>query len=222
MGIFDNDVQQPTGGLNLGMTGAPTFGGYGQAGVGLPVAQQSAFAMQNGYAQPGMFGAQGGAGSAFASGMGVPNQPIQPPNETEILVHLLNSGVPVERWLAGSNFQNVISMLMSLMTLSIHNYFKGAKWVEDAEGQLGIDSGSLPTDVQTMSSENVLMDLQKIQGAAQQSVQSSQMQQQQVMTMAQQSMMGGALSAAMHDPGMMSKMGSGVGNIMRGVITGGR
>ena len=66
----------------------------------------------------------------------------------------------------------------------------------------------------------MLMDLQKVQGAAQSSVQSSQMQQQQVIAMAQHSMMGGALNAAMADLGMMSKMGSGVGNIMRGVITG--
>ncbi len=216
MGLFGNDAPQQTGGLNLGITGAPTFGGYGQTGVGLPVAQQ------NGFGQQGMFGAQGGAGAAFAQGMGVPNQPIQPPSETEILVHLLNSGVPVERWLAGPNFQNVVNMLMNLMTLAIHNYFKNVKLVESEEGQLVIDPVSLPTEIQTMSSENVLMDLQKVQGAAQSSVQSSQMQQQQIIAMAQHSMMGGALSAAMADPGMMSKMGSGVGNIMRGVITGGR
>ena len=45
MGLFGNDA--PQSGLNLGVTGAPAFSGYGQTGVGLPVAQQNGFSQQN-------------------------------------------------------------------------------------------------------------------------------------------------------------------------------
>ena len=62
------------------------------------------------------------------------------------------------------------------------------------------------------------MDLQKIQGAAQQSIQQSQMTQQQIVAISQQSMMQSALGAAMADPGMIQKLGSGVGGFARNFI----
>ena len=201
----NNNVPQQTNGLNLGMT----------------MGQQNGFQAQQSlspYQQQGLFGAQGGIGSAFAQGMGVPNQPVAPPSDTEILIHLLNNSVPVEKWLSGNNSQNVAQMLTSMITLSIHNYFKDAKFVSDEDGNLKIDVTSLPTDVQTVSVENVMMDLQKVQGAAQQSVQQSTMSQQQIAAIAQQSMMQSALGAAMADPGMIQKLGSGVGGFARSMI----
>ena len=63
-----------------------------------------------------------------------------------------------------------------------------------------------------------MMDLQKVQGAAQQSVQQSTMSQQQIAAIAQQSMMQSALGAAMADPGMIQKFGSGVGGFARSMI----
>ena len=209
MGLFGNDPAPQQSGMNLSMTGAPAFG------------QQNGYMQQpqpNMFGQQNAFGAQGGMGGAFAQGMGVPNQPVAPPSETEILIHLMNAGVPVENWLSGPNFQNVVNMLTSMVTLCIHNYFKAAKFVADEDGNLQIDVNSLPSDVQTVSTENVLMDLQRVQGAAQQSVQQSQMTQQQIAAIAQQSMMQSALGAAMADPSMMQNVGS----FARGIITGGR
>jgi hypothetical protein len=153
--------------------------------------------------------------------MGVPNQPVAPPSETEILIHLMNSNVPVEKWLAGQNFQNVVNMLSSMVTLCIHNYFKNAKFVADDDGNLKVDVTSLPTDVQTVSPENVLMDLQQVQGAAQQSVQQCQMTQQQIAAIANQSLMSSALGAAMNE-GMFTKGMSAMGSGIRGFVTGGR
>jgi hypothetical protein len=209
MGLFGNDSIPQQSGMNLGMTGAPAFG------------QQNGYMQQsqpNMFGQQNAFGAQGGMGGAFAQGMGVPNQPVAPPSETEILIHLMNANVPVEKWLAGPNFQNVVNMLTSLVTLCIHNYFKEAKFMVDEDGNLQIDVASLPSDVQTVSTENVLMDLQRVQSAAQQSVQNCQMTQQQIAAIAQQSMMHSAFGAAMAEPGMMQN----VGNFARGIITGGR
>jgi len=104
------------------------------------------------------------------------------------------------------------------MTLSIHNYFKDAKFTADEDGNLTIDVSSLPSDVQTTSVENVTMELQKVQSSAQQSVQMTQMQQQQIAAMAQQSMMQSAFGAAMADPGMVSKAGGAVGGFARSLI----
>jgi len=219
MGLFGNDAPQQTG-MNLGMTGAPMNSGYAgyngaaaMTGVGLPAAQYVP-QQQNGF----MGSMMGGMGMNQQQQQMMQNGQFAPPSETEILMSLINSSVPVEKWLSGPNFQNVVSMLSNLMTLCIHNYFKGAKFVADEDGNLTLDATSLPQDVQTTSVEHVTMELQKVQSAAQQSVQMSQMQQQQIMAMAQQSMMGGALSAAMADPGMVSKAGGAVGGFARSLI----
>ena len=212
MGLFgNNNAQMPNGALNLSASGAPMMG-----------TQQQVFgAGPNMFNQQNAFGAQGGMGASFAQGMGVPNQPVAPPSETEILIHLMNSNVPVEKWLAGQNFQNVVNMLSSMVTLCIHNYFKNAKFVADDDGNLQIDVTSLPTDVQTVSPENVLMDLQQVQNAAQQSVQQCQMTQQQIMAISNQSLMSSALGHAMNE-GMFTKGMSAMGSGIRGFVTGGR
>ena len=212
MGLFgNNNAQVPNGALNLSASGAPMMG-----------TQQQVFgASPNMFNQQNAFGAQGGMGASFAQGMGVPNQPVAPPSETEILIHLMNSNVPVEKWLAGQNFQNVVNMLSSMVTLCIHNYFKNAKFVADDDGNLQIDVTSLPTDVQTVSPENVLMDLQQVQNAAQQSVQQCQMTQQQIMAISNQSLMSSALGHAMNE-GMFTKGLSAMGSGIRGFVTGGR
>ena len=212
MGLFgNNNAQVPNGALNLSASGAPMGG-----------TQQQVFgAGPNMFNQQNAFGAQGGMGAAFAQGMGVQNQPVAPPSETEILIHLMNSNVPVEKWLSGQNFQNVVNMFSSMVTLCLHNYFKTAKFVADDDGNLQIDPSSLPTDVQTVSTENVLMDLQQVQNAAQQSVQQCQMTQQQIMAIANQSLMSSALGHAMNE-GMFTKGMSAMGSGIRGFVTGGR
>ena len=203
MGLFGND-NNVSGGMNVSQTGAPMMGMQPQMSM-QPQSQMNGMGMYQPQQQNGFMGAMMG-------GMGTP------PSETEILIQLLNSGVPVEKWLAGPNFQNVVSMLSNLMTLSIHNYFKDAKFTADEDGNLTIDVSSLPSDVQTTSVENVTMELQKVQSSAQQSVQMTQMQQQQIAAMAQQSMMQSALGAAMADPSMVSKAGGAVGGFARSLI----
>ena len=219
MGLFGgNDVPQQ-GGMNLGMTGAP----MGGMGMGMQPSQMNGAAQMNGFAQPqqqnGFMGAMmGGMGMNQQQQMMMQNGQMTPPSETDILIQLLNSSVPVEKWLSGNNFQNVVSMFSNLMTLCIHNYFKQAKFVADEDGNLTIDVASLPSDIQTVSVENVTMELQKVQNAAQQSLQTTQMQQHQIAAMAQQSMMHSALGAAMSDPGMVSKAGGAVGGFARSLI----
>ena len=85
-----------------------------------------------------------------------------------------------------------------------------------------LDTTTLPTNLQTMSAENIASQFTNLQSSAQQQVNQSDMSQQQLATFAQQSMMGNALSAALADEGMMNKVGGGVGNFARSLITGGR
>ena len=209
MGIFGNDAPTQAPGLNLGQTGAPNFNGAQQSPWAQPQPQGMGMGMGMGMAQPqqNMWGQQ---------------QQQPPPSEMDMMIALMNANVPVERWLSGPNFQNVVNMFSSLVTLSIVRVFKDAKFVADEEGNLKMDTSTLPSDIQTVSVENIMMELQKVQSAAHQSVQQCQMMQQQIAAMAQQSVMGGALSAAMADEGMMKGAMGAVGTGMRGFLTGGR
>ena len=211
MGIFGNSEPTQPPGLNLGQTGAPNFNGAQQSPWSQPQPQNMGMGMGMGMGQQqpqqNMWGQQ---------------QQQPPPSEMDMMIALMNANVPVERWLSGPNFQNVVNMFSSLVTLSIVRVFKDAKFVADDEGNLKMDTSSLPSDIQTVSVENIMMELQKVQSAAHQSVQQCQMLQQQIAAMAQQSVMGGALSAAMADEGMMKGAMGAVGTGMRGFLTGGR
>ena len=81
-----------------------------------------------------------------------------------------------------------------------------------------IDSSTLPAEIQTLSIENVSMILNNMTAQSNQKIQEAEMQRQQIFNMSQQSVMGGALSAAMMDEGVMNKVGGGVGSIARGLI----
>ena len=210
MGLFGNDqLQQP---MSLGVSNGASMGGFGQP-------QTNPFGNPYGQQQQQQMGG-GMAGGSFMQGMAVPQGQLAPPSETDILIALMNANAPIERWLMSPSFQAMANMISSIVTLSMHNYLKGAVWKETDAG-LMIDLTSLPTDVQSVSVENVMMEMQKVQGGAQQAVQQQQMQQQQIAAMAQQSLMGTAM-AGMADPGMMQKAGGAMGGFARNLITGGR
>ena len=141
---------------------------------------------------------------------------VAPPSEMELIAMLLHSQAPVDRWLMGPNMQLLLSILSKLMTLSITEYFRHARFTEDDEGRLMIDQTSLPNEFQTISGENVMMDATQLQANANQSVQQSLMEQQQVLAQVQAGMMQGMLDNALADPGFMERMGQMVGGVARG------
>mgnify|MGYP001363238155 FL=1 len=77
-----------------------------------------------------------------------------------------------------------------------------------------MDITSLPSNLQTMSAENVTGQFNSLQMISQQNIQQAEMQQQQIAAFAQQSMMGGALNAALTNDGFLDKVGSGAGSFM--------
>jgi hypothetical protein len=213
MGLFGNNAPANAGpSLNLSATGAPAVSPFQNVGIGLPAAQPTA---QGGF----MGGMMGGMGMNQQQQQMMQNGQIAPPSETEIMLAMINSGYPIEKWITSTGFQNFVQMMSNMMELAIVEFFRNAKFLLDEEtGTMTLDPTSLPSNLQTISSENVVNEFSNVVSSADQTKNMQMAQQQQILTFAQQSMMGGALSAAMANPGMMEKMGSGIGSLGRGLI----
>ena len=207
MGLFGNN-QQSSGTLNLGV---------GQPGQ-MPIQGQSQnpFAPQGGMMQqagqnPFMAGMMGGAGMQ----QGMMGQPMMPPSETDILLALMKSLAPADRFIVGAQMQTLLQLLNDLVSFSVLEILKSAKFTIDEDGgTMQMDVTSLPQNLQTMSGEKVSNQYNALKMSSQQNIQQAEMQQQQIAAMAQQSMMGGALSAAMMDEGFMNKAGNAAGSFM--------
>jgi hypothetical protein len=150
-------------------------------------------------------------------------QPIQPPTELEIQIELLKQQLPIEKFISSNQMGLLIEMIGSVVTLSVLEILRGSTFIiNEDDGTLKLDTTTLPTNLQTMSAENIASQFTNLQASAQQAVNQSNNSQQQLASYAQQSMMGNALSAALADEGMMNKVGGGVGSFARSIITGGR
>ena len=213
-----NKPQQNNSALNLSMSGAPANNQYSMnntgLGVGLPAAQYAP-QQQNGF----MGGMMGGMGASQQQQQTMQNGQFAPPSEMEIMAALLQSQNPIHRFISEGGLGTVIELIATATSLSMLNILKNATFVmNDDEGALKLDATSLPTELQTLSVENISMILSNIVAQSTQTVQQAEMQRQQIMAMAQNSMMGGALSAAMQDEGMMNRVGGGIGSVARGLI----
>ena len=193
----NNQQSQQNNAMNLGLAnGAQTTQGGGQFtnawGAGPPAQGQN----------------------PFLAGMGVPQQPMQPPSELELIAMLQQSATPVDAWVAGANFQQMLGVMSSLVTLNLVTFFRDARFVDDGNDGLKLDISSLPSDMQTMSAENVTAALSQLQAAANQAVVESVGRQQQILMMGQQSM----LNSLMNNEGMMERAGQATGGLMRGMF----
>jgi hypothetical protein len=203
MGLFGNNNAQPQNGqaLNLGASSNPFATQNGMMGQ----------ASQN----PFMSGMAGGMGMNPQQMNQMGQQAMQPPSEAEIQMALMKSLAPTDRFIISQQMSTLLSVLNDLVSFSVLEILKGATFaINEDEGTMKLDVTSLPSNLQTMSAENVTGQFSAMQMASQQNIQQAEMQQQQIMAFAQQSMMGGALSAAMMDDGFMDKVGSGAGNFM--------
>jgi len=213
MALFgNNNVQQP-GALQLGVPHNYNSSSVGANGglFGAPQSQPNPFAA----------GMMGGMGMNQQQQMMMQNGQMAPPSEMEIMMALMRSAAPIDRFVAGAQMMTMVSMLNDLVSFSVLEIMKNAVFViNEDEGTMKLDVTSLPQNLQTMSAENVTGQFNSLQMASQQNIQQAEMQQQQIMAMAQHSMMGGALEAAMADPGMMSKIGGGMGSFAKSMIGG--
>lgn len=117
----------------------------------------------------------------------------------------------------------MIEMLSNISTFSFLNVLKNAKFKLDEEtGTLSLDVTTLPSDLQTLSAENIVAQLSNLQNQSTAIIQQAEMRRQQVLAMSQQSMLQGALGAALENPGMMENVGNAVGSTARSLLFGGR
>ena len=216
--MFNFGQSQQTGGLNLSATGAPNTmtAGVQQGGVGFSLGAQQP-QQPTGF----MSGLVGGMGmqQQYAQAQQFTQQPIVPPSEMELMSALLQSQNPVHRFIGEGGLASVIELVATATSLSVLTILKDATFViDDDEGAMKLDVGSLPDNLKTLSAENVAMLLNQIVNNSMQTIQQADMQRQHILTLAEQSMMGGALQAALADEGMMQKVGGGIGSVARGIM----
>jgi hypothetical protein len=200
--------------LGLGGNAAPM--NNGALNLGAPATQQNPWANQQAMAagqSPFMQGMFGGQQNQFTQ------QPVAPPSELEIQIMLLRGITPIERYVASPQMGTLVEMFSNLVSFSVLEILRNATFVIDEEsGSMKMDVTSLPQNLQTMSAENVTGQFTNLQASATQKVSQNEMEQQQLSTFAQQSMMGGALSAALANEGVMEKVGGGLGSLGRSFI----
>ena len=206
--------QQNTGtALNLSLSGAPTGQGLGQAQVNPYQQNQFAAAGSN----PFLTGLTGGQSQQWGQ------QAPQPPSELEINMLILQSLTPVESFIASANMGVIIELFSSVVTLSVMEILRNSAFIlNEDDGTLKLDVTSLPTNLQTVSNENVAAQFNALQSSAKQAEAAGNQTRQGIATYAQQSMMGGALNAALQNEGFMEKAGNVSGSFLNRVLTGGR
>jgi len=194
--MFNFGGQRPQSGLNLSATGAPQ--------------QQWQQQPQQGY---GMFGAQQQQ-PQWQQQQQQQQQAPPPPSEMELMNALLQSQNPIHRFIANGGLASVIDLVATATSLSLLSVLKDATFVlDDDEGAMKLDVGSLPDSLKTLSAENVGMLLNQMVNSSQQTVQQAEMQRQQILAISQQSAMGAKLSAALADENTLEKAGNFFGNV---------
>ena len=198
--------------LNLSLSGAPQNNNLGQAQAN-PWQQNTAAAAS---ANPFISGLTNGQAEQWGQ------QPVAPPSELDINLAILQSLTPVESFVASPNMAVIVELLSGVVTLSIMEILRNCTFVmNEDDGTLKLDVTSLPTNLQTVSGENVAAKFNSLQSSAKEAVNAGAATRQQIAVFAQQSMMGGAL-AALQSEGVMEKVGGGVGSFARSMLTGGR
>jgi hypothetical protein len=163
-------------------------------------------------------------GAGILGGAGVNpqymNAPVAPPSETEVLSAMLQTLQPIDRFIISQNMPVFVEMLSNITTFSLLNVLKNCTFSLDDEGTLALEVTSLPSDLQTLSAENIIAQLNTMQNMSMQSIQNAEAQRQQITAMADQSIMQGMLGAAMADPGMMENAGQAVGGMFNRALFG--
>ena len=173
---------QSNGALNLGANNSMQ-----------PNATMNPFAPQGGMMQqtqgnPFMGGMMGGMGMQ----QGMMQQPMMPPTEMDIQLALMRTLAPIDRFIVGAQMGVFVQMLNDLVSFSVLEILKNAVFtINEDEGTMKLDISSLPSNLQTMSAENVTGQFTNLQMSSQQNIQNAEMQQQQISAFAQQSMMAG-------------------------------
>ncbi len=216
--------------LNLSQSGAPLSNmGSPYAlpnmamGAGMGMQQQSGMNPMMGgmqQQQPSMMNAMF---SGFTGQDPYQQQAVLPPSDTEILMTMLDNAYPVERFLATPLFNQLLEIMGMITTFSVLNLMKNASYTFDEDaGKFSLDLSALPTELQTMSSENVGAQLAAMNAQITQVINQANAIKMQTMQNASNSMLQAQLANAMADPGLMTGAAEAGGSFMRNMLFGGR
>ena len=148
--------------------------GFGGGNKTQPAQQFGApsLAAQQGYGQMGGYGMQQPQQMGGLGAMGMMQQAQNPmmqqaANDPVLATsQLLSLYDPVSQFVITQNMALVMELVGEIVMLSIKEFFNNVTFKVE-EGVMKLDAGSLPSDLATMSPENLALTLQKAQGAAQ-------------------------------------------------------
>tara|TARA_R110002012_G_scaffold62914_2_gene165529 strand:+ start:14012 stop:14623 length:612 start_codon:yes stop_codon:yes gene_type:complete len=183
--------------------------------LGLPNSQQS-MPMNNMYQQQQYQQGfqQMGTGMMGAMGLQQPTE-LAPPSDLEVMAALIQTSVPMDRWIAGPNMQVLVSLLYKISALATVDVLKNVTIAETEDGNLAFDFSGFEN---APTADSVTMEANQLQNAATMTRDQAMQQQQAILNTVQQNLMSGALNAAMANPGMMESVGTGVGSLFRGAL----
>lgn len=115
---------------------------------------------------------------------------------------------PMSMFIVSQNLPMVMELMGEIMLMCMKDFFSGVNFKQDGDA-IQLDAATLPTQLQTLSSENLALTLQKVQSQAQQILNHNQ-QQMQMFLMAHQQ---GASMMQQNQPGFFgSLLGGMLGN----------
>lgn len=186
---------------------------------GLSLGAQQGYGAQQGFAQQGfaqqapntfMNNMMGGAGANQYY-----QQPVAPPSETEILSAMLGTIKPIEKFMISQNMPVFIEMMSNISAFSLLNVLKNCSFKIDDEGVMKLDVMSLPSDLQTLSAENIIAQLNTLQNVSQQAVTLAMQERDRIIGLSEQSLLQGALGAALQDQTFLENAGNATGGFLR-------
>lgn len=102
---------------------------------------------------------------------------------------LLSHNDPMANFIAGNNMGYVMNLFGDLMMLSLKNFFDNVQFKDEDGKILSVDTSTMPTQISTLSPENISLTLQTLQNVCQQTVDFNK-QQTQMLLMSHNPLMG--------------------------------
>jgi len=172
-----------------------------QFGAPSLAAQQNQFGGMQQFGQPQQMGAMGMMQQAA-------NDPVLATSQ------LLSMYDPVSAFIVTQNLPLMLDLVGEIVQLSLKEFFNNISFtIED--NTMKLDAGSMPSNLATLSPENLALTLQKTQGAAQNVLNANQQQLQMFLAAHQQGMMMNNMQGAQQPGFFGSLLGGMMGNAVQ-------
>jgi len=134
------------------------------------------------------------------------------------LASMLNTIQPIDRFFISQSMPIFVEMVSNIAAFSILNVLKNSTFKIDDEGSMNLDLQSLPSDLQTLSAENIIAQLNNLQNISQNNVNNALQERANIIALSEQSVLQTALTSALSDSTMMESIGSAAGTTARSLF----